>query len=373
MVRVGDVRFHNWVSLPLTGGWTDTFVFRISPTDGLPPGDYARLVRALAPRLRKLRWTASLWVQVHRVSGHPSGEGRWFVQEVRNRLRGAPVPVAVTAGDVRPQLWDFSFFPWTDSPPLPSPPSASPYLKGRDLSVTARKCLHVLARADCAYTAEVASLANVSRPTARAALSALQESGLVRLVATGRSPFWQIRRPGLSLALRSWGLPPGVSFLGRRERGPSACQARGAPAAKKAPAGRHRRTARLWPAWLRRAWAGAEIWAGWSEVACGRRRPDALCWGRLQGAETLFWLEVESGNRSRQLLRKITLIRVNRALVYARGFSVRLVFALLGPPWVRKEAVKVFVDSPEDLAVVLEDWKRFGELPVPVWGRVRWS
>jgi hypothetical protein len=93
----------------------------------------------------------------------------------------------------------------------------------------------------------------------------------------------------------------------------------------------------------------------------------------LDGYETLFWLEVESGNSSSRVLRNKTLRRVNQALVYARGFQLRLVFALLGPPWVRREGVKVFHNLPDDIAVVLEDWKAFGELPVPEWGRVRWE
>jgi hypothetical protein len=93
----------------------------------------------------------------------------------------------------------------------------------------------------------------------------------------------------------------------------------------------------------------------------------------LDGHETLFWLEVESGNTSSEILRKKTIRRVNQALIYARGYSVKLVFALLGPPWVCKEVVKVFRDLPDDVAVVVEDWKAFGELPTPEWGRVKWS
>jgi hypothetical protein len=124
---------------------------------------------------------------------------------------------------------------------------------------------------------------------------------------------------------------------------------------------------------LRKAWPQVEIWAGWTEVYCERTRPDALCWGLLDGYETLFWLEVESGNTSRVELRNTTLRRVNQALVYARGFQLRLVFALLGLPWVCDEVVKVFQDLPDDIAAVIEDWKAFGELPVPSWGKVRWG
>jgi hypothetical protein len=50
-----------------------------------------------------------------------------------------------------------------------------------------------------------------------------------------------------------------------------------------------------------------------------------------------------------------------------------LVFALLGLPWVRRDVVEVFHDLPGDVAVVLEDWKKFGVLPAPDWGRVRWG
>jgi hypothetical protein len=373
-VRIGQVRFDDWTSLELPGGWSDTFILRISPVDGLPPADYARLIRRLFPPVLRLRRSASLWVQACGEQGGLSGAGRWFAEGLRHALRGLPAPVAVTAGPVRPQIWDFSFFPWVDNRPSPRPPSADPYLKGRTLTPAALACLRVLARADCAYTAEVASLACRSLTAARKALRGLEARGYVRFCEGGRYPFWGLRRPGLSVALRSWGLPPGRPFPERKERGWPACKERDPSAHKvrRSSAGRHRRTSRLWPAWLRRAWPGAEVWAGWTEVACGRARPDALCWGRLDGHEALFWLEVESGNASREALQNKTLQRVNRALVYARGFRIRLVFALLGQPWVREAAVGVFRELPGDVAVVLEDWKAFGTLPSPAWGKVGW-
>jgi hypothetical protein len=63
--------------------------------------------------------------------------------------------------------------------------------------------------------------------------------------------------------------------------------------------------------------------------------------------------------------------RFERALHYARRFSLPLVFALLALPWVRQAVVEVFIELPGDAAVVLADWKSFGELPVPQWGSVR--
>jgi hypothetical protein len=40
--------------------------------------------------------------------------------------------------------------------------------------------------------------------------------------------------------------------------------------------------------------AGGEL--GGVERSCRRARPDAFCWGHLNGHETLAWLEVESGH-----------------------------------------------------------------------------
>jgi hypothetical protein len=100
-------------------------------------------------------------------------------------------------------------------------------------------------------------------------------------------------------------------------------------------------------------------------------RPDALAWGELSDRETLFWLEVESGNASRDTLRRKTIHRFEQALLYARRFSLSLVFGLLAPPWVRQAVVETFVQLPEDASVVLADWKAFGVLPVPQWGSAR--
>ena len=88
-------------------------------------------------------------------------------------------------------------------------------------------------------------------------------------------------------------------------------------------------------------------------------RPDALAWGRLNGRETLFWLEVESGHASREMVKHKASRRFDRAQHYAQQYSLSLVFALLAPPWVRRAAVGSFVDVPGDAAVVLADWKAF--------------
>jgi hypothetical protein len=350
-VRVGSLVFSEWRSFPLRNGWSDTFIFPLSAQAGLPPGDYAHPLRRMAGQLARLRPGASLWIPVE-----APGE-RWFADEARQALYGLPLAVAVTrGGGSLPSLQDFSFCPGLFPTHVPSPPDATETGES-DLSVQEVQGLRVLARLEIAYTAEVASLAGVSLPTARQALRGLQSRRLVEREGGEAFPIWKVRRAGLSRALRSWGLPPGVAFPARRERSSAT--------------GRHRRTARLWPAWLRRAWPQAEIWTGWSEVAMGRLRPDALAWGVLGGREALFWLEVESGNASRETLRRKTVRRFEGALIYARRFSLSLVFALLAPPWVRRAVMEIFVQVPGDAAVVLADWKAFGALPAPQWGIVR--
>jgi hypothetical protein len=350
-VRVGSLAFAEWRSLPLGRGWSDTFVFPLSAQAGLPPREYAQPLRRMARQLAGLRPGASLWIPVHALGGG------WYAEEVRQALRGLPIAVAVTPGAAAtPRLRDFSFCPGLFYTPTPSPPAA-PDLEPSDLSLREVQALRVLARLETAYTAEVASLSGVSLPTARQALWGLADRRLVERQGQESFPIWKVRRAGVSLALRSWGVPPGVAFPTRQERS--------------AGGKRHRRTARLWPAWLRSAWPQTEVWAGWSEVALGRLRPDALAWGTLSGREALFWLEVESGKDSREVLRRKIIHRFEGALRYARRFSLSLVFALLAPAWVRQAVVGGFVGLPGDTAVVLADWKAFGELSVPRWGSAR--
>jgi hypothetical protein len=345
-VRVGSLVFAEWRSLPLGRGWSDTFVLPLSAQAGLPPREYAQPLRRMARQLVGLRPGASLWIPVQAPGGG------WYAEEVRQALRGLPLAVAVTQGPGSPpRLGDFSFCPGLFHTPSPCPP-AEPDLEPSDLSLQEAQALRVLARLETAYTAEVASLSGVSLPTARQALWGLTDRQLVDRQGQQAFPIWKVRRAGVSLALRSWGLPPGVAFPARRERS--------------AAGQRHRRTARLWPAWLQ-----ADIWTGWSEVALGRLRPDALAWGMLSGRETLFWLEVESGKASREMLRRKIIHRFDQALRYARCFSLSLVFALLAPPWVLRAVVGGFLGLPGDSAVVLADWKAFSALPAPMWGLAR--
>ncbi len=370
LVRVGSLLFDAWHSLLLNEGWSDTFVYRLSARDGLPPVDYARAVRRVVPPLLKLRHSASLWVAVESPPG-----GTWYPEQVRRTLHGISAPVVVTNGlNTPPQINDFSFYPWMERIQSPPPPQAENPLP-EDISPNELCCLQVLARLEQAYTLEVASLAGCSRPTARKALKSLREQKLLDFVpesSNTRYPYWEIRRGGVSLALRSWGVSAGVSFPRRKERRYGG-KKRSKGQKVLYVSGRHRNTSRLWPAWLRTAWPDqAIVWAGWSEVFLGGSRPDALAWGLLGGRETIFWLEVESGNRSKVEIARKAIRSINKAIQYVGAFSdLDLVVAFLGPPWVIGGIRDLLGDVPGQVAVVLAGWTVFGLLPEPVLGKVK--
>lgn len=350
-VCVGATVFDEWHSLPLMGGWTDTFVFIMPADAGLPPADYARLLRRMTPMVTKLRRSASLWVKIG------AAPGQWYANVVRQTLRGIPLPYAVTAADQPPAVTDFSFPPWTDVVPSPPPPQAD---FTRDIGLTAPETtvLRVLARLADGYTAEIASLAGMDRTTTRTVLRKLHEQKLIEPMADSDYPRWKATRRGISLALRSWGVPPQIPFTARREN-------------RLQTGSEHQRPARLWTAWLRRAWRHADVWTGWSELALDRNLyPDALAWGRLNGYETLFWLEVETGHLSREQIRVKTRRRFLAAASYTRKQGVRLVFCVLAPHWVREAVATIFTEISEDTAVAIGDWKSFGELPLVGFGEM---
>jgi hypothetical protein len=379
-VQVGTSVFHGWTAIEYPpAGWTDTFIFSMQHDAGLPPDDYAQLLRKLTWQLNKLRHGASIWVQV-------DGPGMWYAKEVRRVLRGVNLPIAVTLSGVsQPELESFNLIPYTIKVPSGPPPLAEGWYLG-DLSRKQLDCLRVLARLQKGYTKEIASLLGCGIYKARRMLRVLVEKGYAlyitdfvkparpkQMIRFGgkefgcsmpgekkRYPFWQITKKGTSIALRSWGLPPNYYFPERKEfRTP--------------PDRKHRRIARQWLAWVKKAWSHAEVWTGWSEVYIKRlaATPDALAWGRLDGWETLFWLEVESGHSSREVLRKKLSRRLWQACAYTQSLNVRLVFVLLAMPWVQEAARPVLAGIPDTVAVVTGNWNEFGRLPVVEWGKVR--
>ncbi len=239
-----------------------------------------------------------------------------------------------------------------------------------------------MARLTAAYTNEVASSCMMEDRACRSALWELEKHGYVEYhqndayidshLSSSRQrsskgekqaedvwPYWRIRRPGLSAALRAWGVPAGAEFGYRSERNRLLDSV-------------HRRRSRQWPKWVSMALPHAEIYAGWSEVGIPglKANPDALAWGKVQGYETLFWLEVESGHSSRNLILDKTTVRWLKATGYAEAVGVHLVFVFLAMPWVRDAARLAFMDVPRTCAVIVADWSRhnFGQLPFPKWG-----
>jgi hypothetical protein len=379
-VRVGASVFHDWIAIEYPpAGWTDTFIFLMQHDAGLPPDDYAEALKKLIWQLNKMRHGASIWVQV-------DGPGMWYAKEVRRVLRGMNLAIAVTASGVsQPRLESFNLIPYTIKVPSGSPLRADEWYLG-DLSREDLACLRVLARIQKGYTTEIAALVGEGIDLARKALRVLVEKEyalyitdfvkparpkqmtLINGKEVGRTksdekksyPFWQVTKKGTSIALRSWGLPPDYYFPERKEfRTPLD--------------NRHRRVARQWPAWVRKAWSHAEVWTGWSEVYIKglEATPDALAWGRLDGSETLFWLEVESGHSSREVIQKKMARRLAQASAYAESLKVRLVFVLLAMPWVQEAARGALAGISSNTACLTGSWSNFGELPVVEWGKVR--
>ncbi len=376
--RVGSAVFEDHISMEVwPGSWTDTFVFPIQHDAALPPWDYGEVVKTTIPVLKKMRkGVASLWVPV-------MAPGKWYFEEVKYALRNPAIPVAVTNGKEHlPRAIDFSVIPGIRervSPPgLPDDALATSKLSER-----ATHCLLALGRLTVAYTNEIARYCLMNEGYCLEALRELESFRYIEHckdpfinfhLMTARQkasmggtkdeeirPYWRIKRPGLSVALRHWGVPAGIPFEFRTER-------------NKLWDSPHRRRSRQWPTWVKKALPHANIYAGWSEVSIpgARANPDSLAWGEINGVETLFWMEVESGKSSRRLILDKTIRRWRRAVTYANYVGVHLVFAFLGMPWVRDSARLAFMDIPRSCAVVAADWSKenFGQLPYPKWGEV---
>lgn len=358
-VRIGNITFSNWISLNHEGGYTDTFIFDIHALNGLPPFRYRPLLQRLVAELNRKRPGASLWLRV-------DAPGEWYRMEVKLAMRrGLSIPYALTSAGVAPEFHGFSHPPRLfHSAPLP-PPKATDDLPS--ISPDELKCLQVLVRIWKGHQDEIASLTGLSRHMICEILEALKKRGLA-VHKIGRNeddptkadpfPLWHPTRQGTSLALRSWGAPKGIHFSRFKEVNPGKiCTP-------------HRSISRRWQAWLRSAYPRAEIWTGWSESMLPGMSvyPDALAWGRLQGYETLFWLEVGDEHKKKEAIESTTRKRMKSALRYCRRTGVRLVYAQLSPNWVRENAGWALRRLPEDAAVVMGDWRKFGILPPVEWG-----
>lgn len=356
-VRFGNITFSDWASLEYEGGFTDTFIFHIDALNGLPPFGYRSLLQRLTARLNNKRRGASLWIQV-------DSPGEWYLMEVKCSLsRGFKIPHAVTAAGQIPEWTAFSRRPDLWHSKCTKAPAMKP--KPDLVSMDELKCMRTLARIQEGLASEIASLADLDEVTVTNAIASLRKKKLLLPAseqedAKIKAPYWQLSRSGLSYTMRRWNAPPKIDFTNRRE---------GDSGDIRTP---HRHVSRMWPSWLRSAYPKAEIWMGWSEVRIPgiSVRPDALAWGRIQGFETLFWLEVGDNHKGSEEIVDITRIRLEQALVFCRRTGIRLVYAQLSPNWVKKIACWAFENLPIDVAVVIGDKNKFGELPTVEWGGI---
>jgi hypothetical protein len=364
-VRIGDVTFSDWVSLKYEGGYTDTFIFHIHALNGLPPFVYRPLLQRLVTHLKQKRPGASLWIRV-------DSPGTWYLAEVkRSILPGLGLPYVVTGIFEEPDYYSFSYRPglfYSSRCPPPAVDDGYSHVSQEEL-----KCLQVLGRIRKGDEDEVASLAGLPESLTYDILQSLQKSGLTvhkigEKIQKDKSmpkemdpfPLWHPTRAGLSIALRSWGVSKKVHFSGFKELSPHQIGSL------------HRNTSRRWSAWLRSAYPRAEIWTGWSEVQFPGASviPDALAWGRIQGYETVFWLEVGDEHKKGLEIEDITQKRLREAIKLCQRTGVRLVYAQVGPNWVQKAACWGIEQLPSDVAVIMSGWSRHERLPNVEWGGI---
>lgn len=362
--RVGKMTFSDWMSLPLRGKYTDTFIFRIDAQACLPPFVYVPLMRRIVAHVRQKRSCASLWVQV-------KSPGDWFVIEVQKSLRGLRISYAVTPVGEQVGYGDFSIPPILLHSPLTPPPR----VEDKPLSITKEelRCLHALGRMVKGFENEIASLTALPHSAILDLLKNLEQKHLVEYRSSPRVrrgiskpeqlklfPSWQLTAKGLSVALRSWGVPNGTPFDSRLEKH------------LRQIGSVHRTRSRIWSSWLKSAWPQAEIWGSWSEVSLPEISviPDGLAWGCMEGHETLFWLEVGDEHKSRKQIMRITQVRLSEALKLCKRTGVRLIYAQLSMKWVQEAARWGLTSLSPEVAVVMGDQSRFGQLPVVEWGKI---
>jgi hypothetical protein len=276
----------------------------------------------------------------------------WFLTEIRRLLKYRIPTVVLPAGESKPS--DFHQFRKADF--WDYPPSSRPVffrrpgktgddeLKGSLLSV-----LRSLARMDTAHTIEIASMTGLSKTYTRGLLKKLQEKKLIRWERIGKYDGWKITHTGIRVAHRSWNVPKGVHFAPYRKEYRYAGE-------------RHRRTARMWRAWLETAYK-ADIWACWTEAPMQRGIPDALAWGRMDNFQLLFWLEVDTGHSSKKVMRSRYSRRLKQIYIHSMEWNLPIIFCIMGPPWVVKYFPNCVPRVYPGVAMIGHDWREFGTLP----------
>jgi hypothetical protein len=337
-----------WQPIQHDAHWLDIFQYPISAQDGFPPTAQLEVVREIAKRLEKIRPRAAIWVSV-------SSPGCWYLNELR-RLRYTYPPIAIMPAGKKPVVNDFSSIPFHQKALFPPDfPlvrfNAEEFTRKAHTELTV---LRVAARLGKASAKEIAAQSGISRAYASRMLVGLEQNALVERALVGKYAGWKITRQGIVMAHRSWNIPAGISFAAfRREQ--------------RYAGYRHRRVARLWPAWLKAAFR-VKIWSAWSEPSLRPGYPDSLAWGFWLGQEMLFWLEVDTGKKNQHELRHIYTRRWKQAAAYAQQHDLPIIFVVLAKPWVLSVIRPIFCDLPDGMAVLLQDWRDFGHLPIPNFG-----
>ncbi len=331
----------------------DIFKHHISYKDGLPPYAQARTIDLIANQLIKARPHPALWVSVETP-------GNWFYAEIK-RLVKFKIPMTVQMA-WNPLVMERQF----SSPIKPTylqagkVPILAPRFDPKEYGIKepALRVLRVMARLKTAYRPEIASLSGFSESHVRNLLKQLQVENLIERRRIGRYEGYAIRTKGLRIVHRSWNIPKGVHFTKYRGEFRYAGE-------------RHRRKARMWRAWLEKAYPNIEIWESWTEVPIQRGIPDALAWGMHQGKEMLFWLEVDSGKSSGQTMRRIYSGRIAQARRHAAAWNLPVVFCIMGPGWVVRHFRRYDYSKHTQIAVIGHDWRDFGRLPQYAMGEWR--
>ena len=152
-VRICNMTFPDWVSLPFRNRWTDTFIFHVDSQSCIPPFEFAPLLKRMAAHTFSKRSSASLWVQV-------DGPGEWYSAELRRSLKGLDIPFSVTRAGTELDYMGFSYPPpllYSQSEPPPEIMQEPPSVSDEEM-----RCLQVLGRMVKGDEHEVASLAGLS-------------------------------------------------------------------------------------------------------------------------------------------------------------------------------------------------------------------
>ena len=342
-----------WTPHRCERGWLDTFVFRISATDGLPPAAQAKIIEGIAKKLGMLRYTANLHVTV-------DSPGKWFINEI-NRVCDPVIPLVITwEGEdfVTRGYQGSSATIWAAlEPPCFSLLEVNNIrsLKRKDRSKL--RVLRIMARLGQAHSIELASLSGYSKVYVLKLMKSMADEKLVMRSTIGNYAGWDITRKGVSATHLSWNLPTGMKFTRDRQENNYA-------------GWQHHRASRMLPEWLKKSWrTSLELWECWTEIYLKPGGyPDALAWGKYKGEEMLFWLEVDTGHMGYKTMIKKYQHRWQNAAQYAKTAGLKIVFVLLAPPWVANRSRDAFIGLPDHLAAITHEWGDFGTLPYPRFG-----